>query len=296
MYLNDSNALNKTLYFKSCGLKNNDNLLKLVKNDNIIANIISTSDGNKHNNVALKTFAKIVKRMLQVSSESTVANKINYMGRKYGNKWEIQDIITMYDKIRVSKKEYLKMMDWTGSFREIHDELSELLSKIAYENVDIPYTEKDGQLKAEFFGYSFDLARDTNQLVEIGQKMGICVGGYREQVLRKISKIVHVRYDDKYVGCIELGQGNSLKQAKAKYNNMMTGDLAKALKMWVKKTTIKDAEQCHDYRNLDIETHKTYDYHSLELDKDGNVVRPEVKNHTANERELETLDEEWMPF
>lgn len=304
-YLECPITLQNAMYFQSCGFKNKDVLLKLLKSD-VVTKLISSNSGRKESNILIINFRVMLKKMLKVSTEISILNKINRIKDKY----VIRDSIEMYNKLKTNKKEYINMIDWSGSFTEIHDELSELLSKIRYENVEIKYGEKDEKLKDSILGYSFDLAKDTNQLVEIGQKMGICVGGYRDYVLRKISKIIHVKRDDKYVGCIELNAEHSLVQAKAKYNNMMTGELAKALKFWVKKKSIKNADKCYDYCHLDEETNRTYDYHALEIDEDGNVVRPGVRHNYAAEddrvviepnerfeRELELLDEGWEgPF
>jgi hypothetical protein len=184
----------------------------------------------------------------------------------------MQDLIFMYEKVKKENKEFLSIINWAGSFVEIHDELSQIITKIRYTNKEIPYQKSDYNLVENINGYTFELAKDTNQLVEIGQKMGICVGGYRDAALSQYSKIVHVTYDSKYVGCIELTSKHALLQAKAKYNNMMSGNLAKAMRKWVKIKKIKNPENCYDYRRLDEETHSTYDYHGLELNENGDVV------------------------
>ena len=280
MYLEQPAVLSEVMYFKSCGFKNTDSLRTMVASK-VINMFVPGYAGNKSNEDVLKTLSAILKKMLKASSESQVARKFSEISEPM--RYRINDMVYMYNKLKKEKKEYLKLVDWSGSFREIHDELSKLITKIKYENRDIPYDQGDYQLREIIGEYTFDLAKDTNQLVEIGQRMGICVGSYREFVLDKRSKIVHVRSNDKYVGCIELSSTHTLIQAKAKYNNMMTGELAQALKRWVVKKKIKDVDKCWDYKNLNRETQKTFDYHSLELDDDGNVVpASRNRNNTGN--------------
>ena len=299
LYLENPSIASEIMFFKKCGFKNNDNLLSLIRGARFYLFQYEYA-GVQVNERRLSTIAQIIKRMLKVTPENQVVKKINSFDDC--NRYEFEDMINMYENLKRIKKEYLKMVNWHGTFIDIHDDLSKLVTKIEYENQEIHYDEKDYKLIEQIDDYSFDLAKDTNQLVEIGQKMGICVGGYRNVALSGYSKIIHVKNEDKYVGCIELSKEYSLRQAKAKYNNMMTGDLAEAFKKWVKKKSIKNLENCSDYNRLGQETQNTRDWHQFELDEEGNVVRAgqRERQNIEPQRNIHVEDEEgWydeMPF
>ena len=61
----------------------------------------------------------------------------------------------------------LNTIDWTGSFKDVHDELSLLSSKLENVNVAIKYSAKEKTLEREVGECQFQLAVDTNELVAI---------------------------------------------------------------------------------------------------------------------------------
>ena len=299
LYLEKPQVMNEIMFFQKCGFKNNDNMLSLINGGKFYMFNYQYC-GNKANEIRLRTVSQIIKKMLKVTPENQVVKKINSL-EEY-NRYEFEDMLRMYEDLKRVKKEYLKMIDWHGTLMDIHDDLSKLTTKLQYENQEIPYDKEDYDLVEQIGDFSFNLANDTNQLVEIGQKMGICVGGYRSVALSGTSKIIHVKQNDKYVGCIELSKSHSLRQAKAKYNNMMTGELAEALKKWVVKKKIQNPEDCSDYRRLGEELNSHHDYHQYEIDEEGNVFTPAPRRPQIIEPQMgrHVEDEEgWydeMPF
>ena len=68
--------------------------------------------------------------------------------------------------------------------------------------------------------------------------------------------------NNKYVGCIELsGDGKRLKQAKAKYNNLLQEYKAVSLKKWIESKEI-DGTNCYDYRHI-IEDNISFDENEI---------------------------------
>ena len=105
---------------------------------------------------------------------------------------------------------------------------------------------------------------DTNELIVIGQEMKICVGTYRDQVLSKRSIVVSMKQDDKYVGCIELGNDFCLRQIKGKRNSYLIGNAGKAAIKWVKKSGIQQYQNHPDYTHIGEVRETSMDYHNLD--------------------------------
>lgn len=205
--------------------------------------------------------------------------KTNYI---YSN-WEIfVDAAMMYEKLIVtySMDNVNKLL--SGNIKEIHDKLMIEVNKQKYKNIPIEYSKREKKLEANMDGLSFELAKDTNALVDCGQQMHICVGSYRDKVLNKCATIVFLKENEKYIGCIELvvkqkDKDLHLCQAKAFANNGLYGSYAKALIAWCENNHIV-TNNCSDYtyainhiNQTQLSTKRTLDYHRLEL-VDGNVV------------------------
>lgn len=206
----------------------------------------------------------------------------------------IIDAARMYVKFKNSDmvlKEY-----FNDDIKKIHDRMSKDIDKIRFSNVEISYKKSEEIYNMMVDGFEFRLAKDTNELVKIGQELKICVGGYRDVAIEKSSIIVSVVKDDKYHGCIEVSpNGKYLKQAKAVYNNVFQEHKAQALQQWVETLGI-NADDCCDYRHIkegnisfdeNIYLSRTYDYHNLELDAEGNVIPKNANND---------FDDEEYPF
>lgn len=219
---------------------------------------------------------KFVKDMIKHKGESKT---FNTLFADKSNIRYIEDSAMMYAKFKESNlvtKEF-----FTDNILKIHDRMSKDFSKIRYANVEIPYPEKAKIYNKIVKGFEFRLAKDTNELIKIGQDLKICVGGYRDIALSGRSLIISVSHDSEYCGCVELSQSEKeLIQAKSVYNNVFQERKAEALKEWVETFDI-DTGYCNDYTHIsegeisydkDAYTSRTYDYHNLELDDQGNVI------------------------
>lgn len=227
----------------------------------------------KNNHKYLKIF---IRDMIKHKGESKTFNSL--FGDKYYINY-IRDTASMYVKFK--ENDMVSSEYFTDSIKKIHDRMSLDYPKIKYKNINIPY-KKD----AEKFNvtiseeYEFNLAKDTNELVKIGQDLKICVGSYRDGALNGDFIIISMKQNGKYIGCIELdGKGNYLRQAKAVCNNLLQENKAKALKTWIDMFEI-DANDCYDYQHIkedriEFDPEKIYtsksDYHQFELDDAGEV-------------------------
>ena len=209
------------------------------------------------------------------------------------------DTARMYTQLK--NHDVISHNDFKGTLREIHDKFSRLMDKVRYENVVIKYSDSEiNKYNQTISNIEFKLAKDTHELIRVGQSMGICVGGYGENAVARSCTIVVAYEDEKPVICIEL-HSSRLIQAKCKYNNLAQGHLALALKNWVETTGV-DAENCCDFIHIakgeiELDESKAYmsktDFHALEIDEDGNVYNG---YHANNHYMPANLDDEELAF
>lgn len=212
--------------------------------------------------------------------------------------------------------------DLSGNLQEIHDRYSKLAYLVRHGNQELHYGKGEEKFTETVDDYDFTLAKDTYELVDVGDEMGICVGiSYREPAVRHDCDIVIMREKTekrKAVGCLELRKQNGkwrLIQAKAKYNNLLQGEHAYALKKYVKQTSL--VADCYDFEHirkgniLDIsqEIQKRFNYAHNRYEPAEQEVRDEMaavnvqrENAPANDNNdgpllfWEDRAEEAMPF
>jgi hypothetical protein len=276
LYLNDITMLDKAIYFKQCGFNNPDVIRMLITNNTFFEDAMeqrcTSFDIKEIINVADK-FRQIVKKMVANSDELVVAKRF-LTTQVY---WYISDTLNMYNKVKAHDTKLLDTINWSSSLKEIHDDLSLIIDKIKYANAEIKYTNREKHLENSIDGYTFKLAVDTNELVAIGQEMKICVGSYREQAISKQSLIISIRDDSKYVGCIELDNSFGLRQIKGNRNSYLIGEVGNAAIKWVKTSGVKDYNRNVDFTHIGQQSLQKIDFHTLELDENGNVynIRPQ---------------------
>jgi hypothetical protein len=83
-------------------------------------------------------------------------------------------------------------------------------------------------------------AKTVRDLVEGGDKMGICVGSYFRDVIKRNKEIYFITQNGEPVTCLEVKQGN-LVQAKMKYNRLVCNDdwTLKMVTWWASVNDIK---------------------------------------------------------
>jgi hypothetical protein len=265
---------NSVLFFIKCGFKDINIIQRFIELPT------NKQESFKHcvSKAEFKMLKTLIVDLIEKKGESKTFSAL-FSDTKMPS-YYIVDTARMYVKFKAENmliKEY-----YTDSLRKIHDRLSRDYPKIKYKNQIIEYPKKSEKYNMVIDEkYEFSLAEDTNELVRIGQELKICVGGYRDVALNGSSRIVSIKQEGKYVGCIQLSSNfKQLIQAKAFCNNRLQEYKAYALKEWVEKLEI-DAKDCYDYEHIasgDIlfEEDNIYtsrqDYHRYELDEEGNVV------------------------
>lgn len=225
------------------------------------------------------------KKLIKVKGQPTALkaiNDINYLN----------DTAVMYKKLVTA--ESFQQSFFNGNLKEIHDRLSVEITNIKKKNVPITYSKSMQNLAFNFGEFTFELAKDTHELIKVGQEMHICVGGYDDYALSGQSIIVLMKKitenGTKYVGCIELNKDKKLIQAKAVCNNLLQEYKAEALKAWVAAKNIK-ASECCDYThilnnkiiyNQEAIYQSTTDYHYYEVDENGQITTPDQRNNVEN--------------
>ena len=145
------------------------------------------------------TFSSYLKKLLEVENETKVVNRIinDFESSDIGI---ISDGISTFNKlVRMNemKTETIKKIIDEGMTTYNRDMLSDILSDIKSTNRTIHYSVEEYEIEDSLGGYHFNLAKDTDELVSTGSKMGIFLGSlYKEHALSKEYNIVLVRDDD----------------------------------------------------------------------------------------------------
>jgi len=130
---------------------------------------------------------------------------------------------------------------FNGNIEDLHNELSMDYTKFILSNDGnrtIPYEKHERKLEKEISGYAFSLPEDTNELLELGEEMGLCVGAYGLDAHGKHCTIVIMKKDEKPVVCIELDPNNNMEQAKLAHNKKPKGEIAQIIKNWAEENDI----------------------------------------------------------
>ena len=149
------------------------------------------------------------------------------------------DTIEMLIDIRRYRPEIT--IDFRGSIEQMHDRFSKVLEEVKHPRKDIKISLDELSIETTINGYKFVVAKDTDTLLHIGNRMNICVGTiYRRPALAKECTIVSVTSDsESEEACIELRQDANrkfiLRQAKVGRNNRPEGAIRNAIAIWVIK-------------------------------------------------------------
>lgn len=212
-----------------------DNIYKIIDILDASVPVISTYFTN--NPVDKKTMNnfcnKIVKYYKKTEDGSTY------------NKWArhtdiyIADIFRSIKLIYEHDAEY--KIDLRMDIKELHDKVASDYNHFKHKNIEIDYSHLTADYSGKYGNLTFNLAKDTHELIDVGQTMRICVGSYRDRALKHRCYIVVARDNDNNpIVCIEIDHtGTSLIQTKLKYNNSPTPEIAELITQW-----------CNDY-NLD---------------------------------------------
>lgn len=196
----------------------------------------------------------------------------------------IVDSMKMYRQIREQAPEFhLKLQT---SIQDLHDQLSIVFSRIRVKNRLFPMKDYQANYDQVVGGIEFRRAESTHRLVDIGKKMGICVGSYGENVFSGHSTIIQAYVDDQYAACLEVNMVGRLVQAKTNRNLLPNLELHEAIKVWAKKADVS-LQDCHDMVRanvIDLETKMLL----TEADTVENVTNVEVLSQEQLQAILDT--------
>lgn len=127
-----------------------------------------------------------------------------------------------------------------------------------YENKTYQWDTEDKKIEWEGKECKFRLPVDYVDMAVVGQKMGICVGGYAQRT-NKSHKIVFMENNDgDYIGCIELN-GAHMNQLKGRFNNPIDAQYKNDVDEWIGKNGIMIRTQ--DYHDIGAgKAIRTYNY------------------------------------
>lgn len=194
---------------------------------------------------------KIYKDLVEEHKESNVVNAVV----KIQDGYELGSMARSYDYIKELMPGYT--LPKRLRLKDIHDTLEKDYKKLKENAFEYHYDKKvQDKLNKEIDGFKFTLATTSEELVSVGTKMSICVGGYTSNVARKDCMIVYVTKDNKYVGCIEIKPNGEINQAKAFQNNYFEGELLKAFDEYAEMLQL-DTHNCYDLKHGHKKARKT---------------------------------------
>ena len=188
---------------------------------------------------------KIYNALSKMHKENDIVNAVV----KIKDSYELGSMARSYDYI----KEVMPAYELPKRLRlkEISDAINLDYKKLRNKSFDYNYDESIKELlNKEIDNYKFTLAINSDELVEIGSRMNICVGSYTENVARRDCMIVYMTENDKYVGCIEIKPDGQITQVKAQHNNVFTGEMLTAFKKYVDTVGLSTSD-CYDLSNED---------------------------------------------
>lgn len=245
--------------FNSCSFAydkdNYDRILNMstIQDKNNKWKIVEAYFKNNYSLHSLEGFfgTKIFKDLVAEHKENNVINAVV----KIQDSYELSSMARSYDYIKDLMPNYT--LPKRLRLKEIYDTLDKDYKKLKNNAFEYHYNQElQNQLNKEIDGFKFTLATTSEELVEVGSKMNICVGGYTSNVARKECMIVYVTKEDKYVGCIEITPEGEINQAKAVHNNYFEDELLAAFNEYAEMLKL-DTHSCYDLRSDNKKVRKT---------------------------------------
>jgi hypothetical protein len=190
-------------------------------------------------------FVKGLKVIQNMHSDETVwVNRIISLAKKkkYWSGDMIIDYITDIGNMYVQTEKVLNTehLNEKKSIEELHNYLQRNLLKARHKNRKITYTDEEKNLEFETEDYRIVLARDSHELLDIGEDLNICVGSYGQSAAAKncIIALLYLKGDNVPAVCIEI-RNKSIVQAKMAYNQKPYKDLRNQIENWAKNWGLK---------------------------------------------------------
>lgn len=205
----------------------------------------------------------------------------------------IRDIFHPMRKVRESNPDY--KINWKLSLKELHDVINADYNKLSNPNIEINYDhiikKYPNLLAGEYGNLTFALAKDTHELIDVGNKMNICVGSYGKSAVNKQCHIVIATDKDKNpIICIELDSACfTIKQAKLRFNETCDEELTKIVLEWCKDNLLRPY-------SYDLDQRLVNDYLKDNLNELNNKSKemPQLTDRFIVRHEIEIPDEDFF--
>lgn len=267
------------------GIKNEENAIEFLP---VIKRYIGYQK-NDYSSFNIKNLAIFSKEIIKILGSTLDAEKyiISMLKKSQKRFWSLEESVTTFIEIMNSSlKDDLKHLALylSDDASVLCPLLKSIYKKVEFENKKIPYKKKDVSSFNNLVGeYDFRLVNDTNELVRVGQILGVSIGSYRPQVLEK-SELVVIAYDYKtripqfYITINS--KTKTVSEIKTSLNKRIMNDAACAFLDWLDCLELNiDLTNCLDYNHISMgnfmgkDTYSGRDSHQLELDENGNVIR-----------------------
>ena len=239
-----------------------ENLFNIEELENCIINHFHTMINKKSENI----FARdLINTKL---SNSTIIDTFEMLEKA-------ENILNENELIARNGKSIYKL-----TLKEMHDELIFISEKIKNININLEskYSKTDKLLNdtinIDNDSFEVTLVKDTDEMIKIGQQLGICVGiAYRNKAINRACLIAGLKQGNNYVGCIELSSdAKSINQVKGYHNCYLHGNACKSIKVW--KENHKLNVTTDDYENMS---------------EDNNVIKYAYGNRDFQQADLDML-------
>ena len=156
-----------------------------------------------------------------------------------------------------------------NSIKNLHDYIAKEQLKVGTMNIEISYSESELRWNGTHDGITFTLAKQTHDLIDVGNDLRICVGGYADGAVRKIFNIVVGYKDGKPIVCMEirngrLAQAKMLNNTRAAANDWVCG----AVKSFCRANRI-EFNDCYD-----VTKHRENTFNGMDMVQNIPAPRP----------------------
>ena len=211
---------------------------------------------NRYNADVLINFQRFSHWLLRHRSEKELAPRfIRWFNEPINN--AAKDTLRMFVEAEIDNNEDIinqtirRRLLTDGLSEEVHDDLMNELfivrpeavntylhkENTEYVNDIYQYNEKEKKLEGQIDGYVFLLPSDRDMLKHWGNIFHNCVASYNSVIVKKLSVIVAMKREKKFIACIEVSQGRII-QALGYCNQKLPIDIREVIKKWSEKNRI----------------------------------------------------------
>lgn len=173
-----------------------------------------------------------------------------------------------------------------NSLGDIHDELSNMSTKVERENEIIPYDDKERELEATYDApdgsgkWSFSLHEDTYEMVRTATELSNCLASHHIKLaLSKSETLLFMRNElGEKVACISLKRHKDefrVDEFQAAHDNSVDGRYKDVCLQWLDEHNINyenNSNVASIGKNVSFYGGQNADYHNTEIDEVNNVI------------------------